>query len=61
MSFDDVDPDTRLELDQYVAKTSLPVPAAQLGPRARAALWALRILAVVLGAMVVYTFVASLS
>ena len=33
------------------------MPPARLGPRARAALWALRIFTVVVGAMVIYTFI----
>jgi hypothetical protein len=54
------DPDTRLELDQFVASTSRPVRRAQLGGWAQAGLWALRVAAVVLGAMVIYTFVYQL-
>jgi len=49
-----------LERDQFVAETSQPVPRAQLGPRAQVGLWALRVFAVVLSAMVVYTFIAGL-
>jgi hypothetical protein len=55
------DPNTHLELDQFVAQTSRPVTRAELGPRARAGLWALRVAAIVLGAMVVYTFVYQLA
>ena len=33
---------------------------AQLGPRARAGLWALRVLVVVMAILVVYTFIAQL-
>jgi hypothetical protein len=47
-----------LERDQFVAETSRPVPAAPLSARVSAALWALRVFVVVVGAMVVYTFVA---
>jgi hypothetical protein len=54
------DPDTHLELDQFVAQTSRPVSRASLSPRARAGLWALRVAAVILGAMVIYTFVYQL-
>jgi hypothetical protein len=54
------DPDTHLELDQFVARTSRPVQRAVPGPRAQAALWALRVAAIVLGAMVIYTFVYQL-
>jgi hypothetical protein len=49
-----------LERDQLVAETLKPVPRARLSPRAIAALWALRMFVVVVGAMVVYTFVAEL-
>lgn len=37
-----------------------PLPRARLSGRPAAALWALRVFVVVLGAMVVYTFVAGL-
>ncbi len=49
-----------LEPDQLDADRSLPVPRAQLGRAAGAALWALRIFVTVVGAMVVYTFIAQL-
>ncbi len=49
-----------LERDQFVAETSRPVPRAQLGARTTAALWALRVFAVLVSAMVVYTFIAEL-
>jgi len=49
-----------LERDQFVEATSLPVARAALGRRARAALWALRVFAVAVSAMVVYTFAVSL-
>jgi len=49
-----------LEPDQFVAETSRPVPRRILGPRARAGLWALRIFAVAVSAMVIYTFLAQL-
>jgi hypothetical protein len=49
-----------LERDQFVAETSRPVPRAALGARATAALWMLRIFAVAVSAMVVYTFIALL-
>ncbi len=38
-----------------------PLPRADLSRRARYALWAMRIGAIVLTAMVVYTFVSQLS
>ena len=46
-----------LEPDQLAAVAARPVPPAQLGPRVRLALWALRIFVLVIGAMVIYTFV----
>ena len=49
-----------LERDQMVADTSVPVPPANLGRRARAALWALRLFVLIIGGMVIVTFVASL-
>jgi hypothetical protein len=49
-----------LERDQLVSDRSRPVPRARLGSRARAGLWALRVLAIVLSAMVLYTFIAQL-
>lgn len=61
MALDEFDPDTCLERDQYVAQTSQPVAPARLGPRAEAALWGLRVFAIVMGLMVIYTFVSQLS
>lgn len=49
-----------LERDQFVAETSRPVPRAPLSARASAALWALRVFVVIVGLMVIYTFVAQL-
>ena len=49
-----------LEPDQLVADRSLPLPRARLSRRAEIGLWAMRTLVIVLGAMVVYTFVWSL-
>jgi hypothetical protein len=49
-----------LERDQLSADTSIPVPRARLGRRTRAALWALRVFLLVVGAMVIYTFVEQL-
>jgi hypothetical protein len=49
-----------LERDQFVAETSRPVPRAPLGPHATLALWALRLFAVVVSLMVVYTFIRQL-
>ncbi|MGA2924378.1 MAG: hypothetical protein ABSG43_00075 [Solirubrobacteraceae bacterium] len=49
-----------LEPDQLVAERSRPLPRAALSARVRAGLWALRVVSIVLGAMVVYVFVVSL-
>jgi hypothetical protein len=49
-----------LESDQLVEERARPVGRAQLSGRAVAGLWALRVFAVVVAAMVVYTFVAQL-
>jgi hypothetical protein len=49
-----------LELDQLVAETFRPVERARLSERALTALWALRIFALLVSAMVIYTFVARL-
>jgi hypothetical protein len=49
-----------LERDQFVAETSRPVARAALRPRATAALWALRVFVVLVGLMVIYTFVHQL-
>ena len=49
-----------LERDQFVAETSQPVARAPLSPRSTAALWALRLFAVVVSLMVVYTFIQQL-
>ena len=50
-----------LERDQFVAETSRPVPRAPLGARASAALWALRVFVILVGLMVIYTFIDQLS
>ena len=49
-----------LERDQFVAETSRPVPRAPLSARAVAGLWALRVFVVLVGLMVIYTFVDQL-
>lgn len=49
-----------LERDQLVFETSRPVPQAALGPRATAALWALRVFVVLVSLMVIYTFIDQL-
>jgi hypothetical protein len=54
------EPAVFLEAGQLTAATRRPVPRAQLGRRAMIALWALRVLVIILCAMVIYTFVAQL-
>jgi len=49
-----------LERDQLVAETFRPVAPARLSRRVRAGLWALRVFVVIVGAMVIYTFIARL-
>ena len=49
-----------LERDQFVAETSRPVPRARLGARATTGLWVLRTFVVLVGAMVIYTFISQL-
>jgi hypothetical protein len=49
-----------LERDQLVAGRSRALTRARLSRRARMALWSLRIFVLVVGAMVIYTFVAQL-
>ena len=49
-----------LERDQLVAGRHRALQRARLTPRARVALWTLRIFVLVVGAMVIYTFVAQL-
>jgi hypothetical protein len=49
-----------LERDQLVAETFKPVPKAELGPAAVAALWSLRVFVVIVSAMVLYTFFVQL-
>jgi hypothetical protein len=49
-----------LECDQFVAETSRPVPQAELGVRAIAGLWVLRVFVVLVSFMVVYTFIDQL-
>jgi len=54
------EPGTFLEPDQLVVNTARPLPRTTLTARANAALWGLRVLVCVLGAMVVYAFVSQL-
>ena len=49
-----------LERDQLVAETFRPVPPASLGRTAVLGLWALRVFAVLVSALVIYTFVSNL-
>jgi hypothetical protein len=49
-----------LEPGQRVADTSRPVPRRVFGRRASIGLWSLRVFAVVVSAMVVYTFLSQL-
>jgi hypothetical protein len=49
-----------LERDQLVFETSRPVRRAELSARATAGLWALRVFVVLVGLMVIYTFIAQL-
>jgi hypothetical protein len=49
-----------LERDQFVAETSRPVPLAALSARAITGLWALRVFVILVGLMVIYTFISQL-
>jgi hypothetical protein len=49
-----------LERDQLVADRAIPLPRKRLSRRLRIALWVLRVVVFVFGAMVVYTFVWAL-
>ena len=49
-----------LERDQLSAGRRVRLPPARMGAGGRAALWALRLFTLVVGAMVIYTFVAQL-
>jgi hypothetical protein len=49
-----------LEPGQLTTATRRPVPRARLGRRAMIALWALRVLVIILSAMVIYTFFSQL-
>jgi len=52
--------DNYLEADQLWSETSRPLPRARLGRAATAGLWALRVFAIVLSAMVIYVFFSQL-
>jgi hypothetical protein len=54
------DPLMFLEQEQFVSDRSVPVLPAHLSSRAKAALWLLRVFALTVSAMVIYTFVAQL-
>jgi len=49
-----------LERDQLVAETFRPVAPAHMSTNAVAALWSLRVFAVIVSLMVIYTFIADL-
>lgn len=49
-----------LERDQFVAETSRPVPEAALGAHTKVGLWALRVFVILVGLMVIYTFIDQL-
>jgi hypothetical protein len=49
-----------LEADQLVSDTSRRLPRARLSRRAEAGLWTLRVFAVVMSLLVIYTFVYQL-
>ncbi len=54
------EPVMHLERDQLVAETFRRVPRAALSARAAAGLWALRVFAVLVSLMVIYTFIDQL-
>jgi hypothetical protein len=54
------EPVMHLQRRQLVAETSRPLPRAALSTRAAAALWALRIFAILVSLMVIYTFIDQL-
>ncbi len=49
-----------LEQNQLVSDRSIRVPPARLSGRARAALWLLRVFALIVSFMVIYTFLSQL-
>jgi hypothetical protein len=49
-----------LKRDQLVSDKCRPVPPARLSRRAKAGLWTLRVFAIAMSAMVVYTFIVQL-
>jgi hypothetical protein len=49
-----------LERDQLASDTGRPVPRARLSRGVTVGLWALRVFALVVSAMVVYTFIVQL-
>jgi hypothetical protein len=64
MSVPESEPDdaliAHLEPNQLTAATRQPLPRAVLSQRAQVGLWVLRIFSIILGVMVVYTFVSQL-
>jgi hypothetical protein len=57
---DDEDPIMFLEQEQFVSDRSVPMPPARLSGRAKAGLWLLRIFALIVSGMVIYTFLSQL-
>lgn len=49
-----------LERDQFVAETSRPVPEAALSGHTKIGLWVLRVFVILVGLMVIYTFIDQL-
>ena len=49
-----------LERDQFVAETSRPVSEAALSAHIKIGLWALRVFVILVGMMVIYTFIDQL-
>lgn len=49
-----------LEQEQLVSDRSIAVPPAHLSGRAKAALWLLRIFALIVSLMIIYTFASQL-
>jgi hypothetical protein len=50
-----------LESDQLVVERARPVGRAALSRRTQVGLWALRVFTIVVGAMVIYTFISQLA
>jgi hypothetical protein len=54
------EPVVHLEHDQLVTETSRPLPRAVISADAAAGLWALRVFAILVSVLVVYTFIDQL-